>query len=62
LSLFDTSVTEDDWNDEPLPMLVSVANLIDQERLLSHAQGGKSRPFRCEDYWRGVALMLSPDL
>jgi hypothetical protein len=30
-------------------VLVSVADLIDQERLLSHAQGGKSRPFRCED-------------
>jgi hypothetical protein len=49
LSLFDTSVTEDERNDKPLPMLFSVANQLDQERLLCHAQGGKSRPFRCED-------------
>jgi CHASE1-domain containing sensor protein len=50
LSLFDTSYRGMDRNDKPLPMLISVANLIDQERLFSHAQGGKSRPFRCEEY------------
>ena len=38
-------------------MCISVANLIDQESLLSHAQGGNSRPLRCEDYGRGVVLI-----
>jgi hypothetical protein len=36
-------------NDRPLPMLFSVADQLDQEGLLCHAQGGKSRPFRCGD-------------
>ena len=61
-ALFDTSVPGMNRNDKPLPMRISAANLRDQEGLLSHAQGGKSRPFSCEDYWRGVVLMLSPDL
>jgi hypothetical protein len=47
MSLFDTSSRGMDRNE---PMLISVANLINQERMLSHAQGGKSRPFRFEEY------------
>jgi hypothetical protein len=43
-SLFDTSVTEDDANDKPLPMRISVANLIDQEGCFVTLNGGKSRP------------------
>jgi hypothetical protein len=51
---------EDDANDYPLPMRISVANIIDQEGCFVTLK--EVETFRCEDYQSGVALMLSPDL